>query len=333
MKNIDIARKLGVSTATVSLALNNKAGVSKQTKMQILELKTRDTYMSVSPSPVIQLVIHKKHGKIIDNKPFFANLVSTIQLEAMKYNYKLNVIHYFDGMDTNAFITALSSANVIGNLILATEMDSEDLEMYRKLHTPIVLLDSSFDLESYDSVIINNEDAIFQAVHYLIKKGHNSIGYLRSSVNISNFEHRYDGYRSALRYFGIENNPRPCYFLHCSMEQSYQDMKLILQSKNIILPSVFICDLDYIALGAAKALIEAGYRIPNDISIMGFDDIDSCQIFNPPISTIHVNRDNIGSLAVQILQQRITHPDQAITTTRISSRLVERASIDTLVNS
>ncbi|MDD3403717.1 MAG: LacI family DNA-binding transcriptional regulator [Hespellia sp.] len=331
MTNADIAQKLGISVTAVSLALNNKPGVSDKTREKVRVLKSGDFHQNyMQQNFTIQFIVHKKHGEIIDDKPFFNNLIGTIQQEAMFHSYQLNIIHYSNEMNLEDFVKSISLSNIVGTIILATEMTEDDLAIYNLLSQPLVLLDASFDLSDFDSVTINNKDAVFQAVAYAYNLGHKSIGYLRSSVSISNFDHRYDGYRSALRHFELEDYYRPCFYLHCSINQSYEDMKQILSSEDIVLPSIFLCDLDYIALGASKALIETGYHIPEDISIIGFDDISASQVFQPPLTTIHVNRDDIGKIAVQVLHERIQNPMQAHITTQISAYIVPRSSVSSL---
>lgn len=328
MRNIEIAKRLGISATAVSLALNHHPGVSDKTRKQVLYLKTLGEEDTVSRLPCINLVIHKKHGEIINDKPFFINLISTIQQEAYLHSFRMNIIHYSQNLDMEMYLRSLKQAKASGTLLLATEMLKEDLEPYRTLDTPLLFLDSHFELEDYDSVTINNREAIFKTVAYLYKLGHRRIGYLKSSIPINNFSQRFDGYTSALKYFHLDDKASPVFSLHCSTEQAHQDMKRILRRlpEDFILPTAFICDLDYIALGAMKAMLELGYQIPGDVSLTGFDDIAASRVVTPSLTTIRINQEDIGRTAVQCLVNRIRHPEEAAVNLQISSSLIERES-------
>lgn len=334
MKNIDIAKLLGISTTSVSLALNNRPGVSEITKKKILDLKQTTSSIpgqnnkTPSTQPNIIFVVHKKHGEIINDKPFFSDLISSIQQEAMSHSFGLNILHYNHSQNIEDFINVLSSANTSGIILLATEMEREDLQYYKIIDKPIVLLDSYFDLEHFDSVIINNQSSIFKAIEYAYNLGHRNIGYLKSSVNINNFAYRFDGYKNALRFFNLEDNNNPVFNLNCSIDLAYHGMKRILvnKPKDLKMPTIFISDLDYMALGAMRALKEEGYSIPGDISIIGFDNIAACEVFDPPLSTIRVNTTDIGRLAVIRLIKKINTLENIYITTQICTELVIRGS-------
>ncbi len=333
MKNTDIARRLGISATAVSLALNNHPGVSEKTRYEVLKLKrpadTAGTSSGdVCTPPLLIFAIHRKHGLIINDKPFFSSLVSTIQQEAMLHNYSLNILHYSPGQDENKYIDNLQLPNVAGIILLATEMNEEDLLLYKNIKKPMVLLDSFFTLEQYDSVTINNEASLFQAVQYAYQLGHRNIGYLKSSISINNFRQRFDGYINALHYYHLKENNNPVFTLHCNTEQAYLDMKQILSDefRQIPLPDIFVSDLDYIALGAIRALKEHGYKVPEDISVIGYDDIPTCEVFDPPLTTIQVNKADIGRIAVRCLIEKSTTHAQHHTYTQISTTLIPRGS-------
>lgn len=334
MKNIDIAKKLGISPTAVSLALNNHSGVSEKTRHEVMKLKrTSEKFKSLNinqnaANPVLIFAIHRKHGQIINDKPFFSSLISTIQQEAMLHTYALNILHYSSDQDTEKYMENFQLPGVAGIILLATEMDKDDLQPYKKITKPMILLDSSFDLEQFDSVTINNRASLFQTIEYAYHLGHRNIGYLKSNVHINNFEHRFEGYKSALRYYHLEGNNNPIFSLHCNTEQAYQDMKDLLLNKphNVHMPSIFVSDLDYIALGAIRALKEYGYRIPEDISVIGYDDIPTCEVFDPPLTTVQVNREDIGRIAVRCLIEKIASSSNHYINTQISASLMIRGS-------
>jgi len=326
MKNKEIAKRLGISAASVSLALNNRPGVSDKTRSQVLRLKNSDIESQLHvKKPVIQFIIHKASGAIIDNKPFFANLVSTLQQESLRYDYQLNVFYFTPDMPTDVFIRAISSPDAAGTILLATELSREDLDMYRTLPQPLILIDGLSANDRYDTVTISNRTSVLHALSFAYGMGHRKIGYLKSRFPISNFEERFDGYLDGLNFYGLDVDSCPVIELDCSIEGAYRSMSRYLDTASK-LPTIFLCDLDYIALGAARALKEHGYRVPEDVSVIGFDDIAECEAFDPPLTTLRVDNDDIGKFGVRLLHDRITNPAMARTDTQISTQLIERGS-------
>lgn len=330
MKNIDIARKLGISSTAVSLALNHHSGVSEETRQKICRLKecssARAKKCISPPNRSITLAIHKKHGQIMNDKPFFSELISTIQQEALRHSYNLNVLHYMQ-LQNKSYLDTLQADNNSGIILLATELEPKDFSIYKGIQKPLVLLDSISESPRLSSVILNNTSSVFQAVQYAYNLGHRNIGYLKSRTYIRNFDQRYDGYRKGLGYYHLEYNCNSVFELPCSMEQAYLEMKNILTSVSAVnMPTIFLSDLDYIALGAAKAFRESGYRIPQDISIIGYDDLPSCRIFDPPLSSVQVSQKKMGETAVRQLIQKISSPKAYTTVTEISAKLIIRSS-------
>ncbi len=340
LKNKDIASKLGISTAAVSLARNNKPGVSEETRAKVLALikHNEENYYSptsqVSTGQTILFIIHKRHGEIIIDKPFFSDLIESVQIAAVKNHFSLEISHYTSDLDLSKYISSLNMANVAGIVLLATEMLQEDLQFYKELNVPIVLLDSVFEFEQFDSVTIDNTTAILQAFNYAYNMGHRNIGYLRSSVFINNFDQRYDGFLKALRYFSLTQCTHPVFSLHSNIEMSYLQMKQILEHlpPDFKMPTCFLCDLDYLGIAAMNALKDFGYKVPEDISIIGFDDVAACEICSPPLTTIRVNRNDIGRIAVNTLINRIRTPHSYYVHTYVSSELIVRKSVKKILS-
>jgi len=336
IKNTEIAEKLGISKTAVSLAINNKPGVSEETRQKVLKMisdSLADTVPSAGKSTVssgsILLSVHKTHGKVINDKPFFSNLVETIQLEAMRADYLLTITHYMPGQNIEQYMNYIQSLNVNGIIVMATELDQDGLNSYMKLNIPMILLDATFDLADVDSVALDNQRAIFRAFDYGYRMGHREIGFLKSSTFINNFGHHYDGYVKGIREYGLEDSNHPVISLPCTMEEAYLEMKEFLKHppKGFKMPTLFLADLDYIALGAMKAVKEAGYKVPEDVSFIGYDDVSACEISDPPLTTTRVNRGDVGRIVMNRLIHKLKEPSDFYTTTQVSSKLIIRESV------
>ena len=232
------------------------------------------------------------------------------------------------GQELEQYVEYIEGMPIDGIILMATEMTYEDLEYYQNLKVPIVLLDGAFELACMDSVTIDNENSVFNAVSYAYKKGHRHIGYLKGGVFIQNFGHRFDGFLKGIREYQLEEYRHPVISLPCNIEGAYKKMKeLLREDKDFVMPTLFLADLDYIALGAMQALKEEGYRIPEDISVIGYDDVAACEVFEPPLTTVRVNRKDIGRLAMNRLLEKMSEKGDYYTSTQISSDLIERESV------
>lgn len=335
IKNIDIARKLGISTTAVSLAINNKPGVSDETRQRVLT-ELQNSYIADTPKNIyngsLTLVVHKKSGEIIVDKPFFSSLIESIQSEASLRSYALTITHYSQEQDIDAYIQQLSATSTDGILLQATEMDYDDLDKYKQLPFPIVLIDSVFDLSHFDSVSLDDERSFFNAFLYAYEHGHRDIGFLKGSTPIINFGHHFAGFQRGIHYCCSERDNHPVITLPPNINSSYESMKKFLEHppEDFRMPTLFLSDLDYIALGAMKALKEAGYIIPDEVSIIGYEDIDACLISEPSLSTIQINRTDIGRIAVDRLIEKINNKNSCYTETHVLSDLVIRQSFRAL---
>jgi len=327
----DIARRINVSPATVSNALNNKNGVSEEVKQLVIKTAREMGYFKNRKNKnTIRFIIFKKHGYIVSDTPFFSSLIEGIEKECKLQGYDLLVSHInFPEEGYRELKSIINNDSSSGLLILATEMTDEDFHVIYDSKIPVVLLDNYFRNNDFDSVLINNTDSSFIATKFLINRGHKEIGYLKGSIRINNFYHREQGYIQALREYGLEVNEKYQMCLEPTMDGAYRDMKKILSS-NIHMPTAFFADNDIIAFGAMRAMKEAGIKIPEDVSIIGFDDMPFCDITNPRLTTIKVFKQEMGGIAVKRLIQKITDRDCVIQKIEVCTQLIVRESVKTI---
>lgn len=331
VKLVDIANKADVSISTVSLALNNKDGVSDVKRDEILRIAEEMGYPIKDfdeEERAIRFAIYKRHGNVVSDTPFFAKLIEGVQRQCRLNKYDLSISHIsHDEDDLEDIIKNINNDKSKGLLLLATEMLEDDLNYFSNLKKPLIILDSYFKHQENDYVLINNTEAASKATLHLIENGHQEIGYLHSSIYINNFWYRKRGFEEALRERNIKYNKDYLFEMKPTMEGAYQDMKSILNSGNVKLPTAFFADNDIIAFGAIRALKEYGMKIPEDISVIGFDDMPFCEISDPRLSTVKVFKVEMGRLAVKRLIEKIDKVDCIRQKIEVGTELVIRDSV------
>lgn len=326
----EISKLSGFSPATVSNALNNKKGVCRETAEKIIKIAQDNGYFTKPKIAGIKFVIYKNNGLVVSNSPFFASLIAGVVSESKKYGYDTAIFNLDKSspefeQNLNQLMTDGKSAI----LLLATEMTEEEIQVFNNIPAPVVILDGWFEKSVFNSVLINNTDSANSAVQFLIENGHRKIGYLGGNERIRNFIDRKRGFDHALIQNGLKINPSYDFYLMPSMDGAYNDMNLLLEKKPE-LPTAFFADNDIIALGAMKALKDHGYSIPNDISIIGFDDVEFSSISTPALTTIRVFKQEMGQIAVRRLIELINTDTKVKSKIQICNEFVVRDSVKRL---
>ena len=336
MKTImqDIAKIAGVSPGTVSNALNDRKGVGKDTKEKIIKIAEEMGYFrntKKNDGKIIRLIKYKKNGHVVADTPFFSSLIEACEKECRKNGYELLISQVVYGEHTKEDVHKIVNHHKIdGILLLATEMDESDFKYFEGIEIPMVVVDSYFKEIDYDYVVINNTKGAYSATKYLIDKGHKNIGLLGSNIEIKNFKYRLEGYIKTLNTFGIEFNENNNIYVDPTIEGAYSDFKVYLEKNKDNLPSAFFALNDIIALGAMKAMNEAGISIPNDVSIVGFDDIPFSSYSNPGVTTVKVHTKTMGKTAVKRLMESIENDVEITLKIEINTELIERESVKSL---
>ena len=325
----DIAIKLNVSPATVSLALNGRPGVNEKTRENILALARELNYSgNIGENNTLKrkakkifenigFLVYKRYGRVITDSEFFTALISSVEMAARAQNYTILLSYCIGDKEISNTIKLLKSSNLVGLLILGTELAEEDAELFYQLNLPVVILDCDILGCKLDTVTIHNEDGIWRGMKYLYDQGHRDIGYLHSSFSIRNFEQRRLGYKNCL-----EVEP--------TIEGTCADICELVK-QGIKFPSAVIADNDLIALGAMKAFAQCGIKVPDDVSIIGFDDIPMTSIIEPQLTSVHVSCETLGELAINQLLRRKENPAAIPQRISVSTNLNIRSSVKVLV--
>lgn len=328
----DIAEQLGISPAAVSMAINDKPGVSESTRKRVLNAAREMGYdMSrvkkhSATKGRVAFILYKKHGAVVDDTQFFSDLTEGVLRACREQHYVMDTHYILDIDSTHRVIRAVLDGDTSGILLLGTEMRAEDFGPFQDLPIPIVVMDTYFEGLNKDCVLINNVQGAYTAAKYLISKHRGQPGYLRSSYSICNFEERADGFYKAIREHGFSASRSIVHRLAPSLEGAYADMRALLKAGEKI-ASCYFADNDLIAAGAVRAFKEAGYRIPEDIGIVGFDNTAFCELIEPPLTTVNVPRQSLGHTAVARLLDLIPAGGPTSLKIEVQTNLVKRRSL------
>ncbi len=325
-----ISELSGFSIATVSNVLNNKKSANKKTAETILHIAQELGYRTAPKIKTIKLVQCKKHGSVLGDSPFFSALIEGVQLGCQANDYKLEmlIINHSDS-DYAQEVQSLLLDNSAAILLLATELDEEDMKCFENSKVPLVVLDNWYGNMLFNATVINNVDSACNATTYLIDRGHRNIGYLTSTVSINNFREREYGLTRALTKAGLQLEDKYVVHLRPTTDGAFQDMTEYLATTPE-LPTAFFSDNDTIALGAMKALQEKGYKIPEDISLIGFDDTPFHGLISPALTTMRVFKEEMGVAAVEMLNRIINNPTAIPYKQEISTCFIPRQSVQKL---
>lgn len=295
----EISKITGFSPATVSNALNRKKGVNSVTSDTIVKTARELGYFEESFSNKIRFVMYKTNGLITDDTPFFTMMVDGFQKECKRCGREM-VIHYLDKRDADfpEQVEELTQDQTAPMVVVGAELMDEDFHYFEHAQCPMLTLDYWHDSMRCDGILINNEDAVVEAVNYLVRKGHRKIGYLKGKFRIKAFRAREQGYKKGLIQNGLPCKDAYTVELSTTMDGAYQDMKEYLDTKPSM-PTAFFADNDMIALGAMKAMREAGVKIPDEVSLVGFDDLPFSEISTPRLSSLRVPKQVMGEMAVR----------------------------------
>ncbi len=328
----ELAKTLGISEAAVSLALNNKPGVSTQTRNRVKDAALQagidlTRFNSAKHSSPIYLIYYRKNGAVLADTSFFDSLTKGVEESCMDQGFRVNYLNVYTMLELTHQLENLSVQDAAGVIVLGTEMREEDFQTLAFTDLPIVLLDNHFLSSKIDSVTIANTDGAYLATNYLIKKRKTPPGYLHSSYFITNFGERMEGYYKALTYNGMSRSLALVHELTPSIEGAFSDMDALIKSGEH-LADCYFADNDLIAIGAMRAFKENGYQVPRDVSIIGFDDIALCNYTEPDLTTVHVPSRYMGATAAKRLIERINGARNYYpVNVQISTHLVVRHSI------
>jgi len=329
----DIAERVGVSPTTVSLVLNNKPGAGEELRERILKTARELGYTAFRSSRAHSLCLLQiaRHGHAVnrDHDVFLADYIEGLSHGAKQAGFTLEILSFKPGPIAQVIEAALGKT-AAGFIILGTELSREEVEAFELLRKPLVFIDTYHEFLNFDFVDMNNEDSAYQIVSHLVAKGHRDLGMVKGAIETRNFKLREEGFIESLAKFGLDFDPARIYAVDSTFHGAFEDMSSIL-ARGTRLPAALFCANDIIACGCLRAIRQAGLRVPDDVSVVGFDDLPMSAISDPPLTTIRVSKAQIGRMAIQLLVGRFhSDPEAPSAKVLIGGQLIERQSVKDL---
>lgn len=331
----DIARELGVSPATVSLVLNNRPGVGDEKREEIMKkIMELDCDYLLKEGGVnrgdIGFVIYKCGGSIVNEYPFFNYLSESINKAIEKNNFTMTIMYLDKSMPLNERYLALENFRYAGYIVYAVEMYPEDLEVFEKLNVPCVYLDNPFPGMAVDTVTVDNYLGIYQGFEYLYQMGHRDFGYIRSKVQILCFEERIRAYEDCLRRASLPMKKEFIMDVGYLESETERDIEMYL-SKHPKLPTAFMADNDLLACRAVRAFKRFGIKVPEEVSVVGFDNRPICSFTEPKVTTVQLPGDEMGEIAVEMLMKKLANKRRHTGKYKLGTKLIENESVKKLI--
>lgn len=336
MTNRELAAIIGVSPAALSLVINHKPGISDATRSFITnklhELGYDHLFKSPSPavSNSIAFVTYKPLGEFLNVRPLYWELMEHIEKRAREYGYNIILHSLYSDRPLSEQISQLVQTGCKGAIVMTGQMSDDIFRQFLALPFPVVSMDNAYINIDCGAVYINHQMGVYQAVEYLISCGFERIGYLKSKYSLESHRERFQALCSVLSSFGLRLLPEDVIELRLKEKDCYEDMCGYLKGEPV-LPPVFFCEDDIIAYGAIRALQEYNYRIPEDISIMGYNDRPASENFIIPLTTIRISRMDFSYAAVDEVIRMLNDPSTSSRSRKVAvgTKVVKRQSVKT----
>ena len=305
----DIANVAGVSIATVSRILNfdKTLNVSEETRKKVFSTAEEMNYVTIKERKnklknyTIGIICSFNEIKELSD-PYFLSIRMAIEKKCLEDNIGFKSLYLSNFIKDNTY-----NYKDLDGIIAIGIFESDEINKLRELSPNIIFIDSSPEEWEFDSIVVDLKYGTKKALDYLYNLGHKDIGYIGAKVIPHN---SIDGnelinYREEANVLFLNFNE---YLLDENKEISKEILNTMLMKEALKLkklPSAFFIASDPMAIGAYKAIQEEGYSIPNDISIVGFDDIATAQYLSPSLTTVKIFTDYMGEIALETLMERI----------------------------
>ncbi|CAM3598411.1 LacI family DNA-binding transcriptional regulator [Marinicrinis lubricantis] len=321
----DVAREAGVSISTVSNALNNVDVLHPKTKEHVLAVAKRLNYVPNLNGKLLKSGETNMLGFFTTSVagPYFYTLVESMSRECDRLGYGLNVLVT---KDKQVIMSNILGGRVDGVIIFEElRVSDQDIAVMERNKIKAVFLDRVIQNETMGSIIFNSFEDGYKATQYLISLGHKKIAYISGVDTMFDSVQRKQGYLEALREHRLPIDEAYILQGYFEEEGSYNAVKTFLRQYPENVPDAFLAGNDLSAIGCIRALKSEGYEVPQDVSVVGFDDIDIAQYFTPPLTTVRNQIARQGVLIIDHLDRMIRNKEQG-KVQRLTGELIVRGS-------
>lgn len=305
--NIDqIARLARVSTATVSRAINHSPSVRLKTAERIRKLIAEVGYVPNQSARTLSSGRSQLFGVVISDitNPFFPDLVSAFEQLCMEKNYDTILANTnYDVKRLHQCLGRMIERRVDGIAIYTSEMDDRAAAMLHRHKVPVVTLAQGLRGNSFHTVFVDHRPGIVKAVQHLVQLGHTNIAFISGPQDLWSTHRRLELFREAMLKAALPLPPERIAEGDSRLEGGSAAIRQLL--KLTPRPTAIICSNDLMALGALKTIIEASLRVPDDLSLIGIDDLQMVSLSNPPLTSIQIPRTEIARHSFRILWDSI----------------------------
>lgn len=326
----DIANKLGVSSVTVSKALSNKEGVSDDLKIKIKNLAEKMGYRYNTAAKSIKDGLSYNIGVLIPERftgishSFYMRVYQHISLHLEQYGYFgiLNILSS-DEEESLSYPRIYNEKKVDGIIILG-QISKPYIETIQSMDLPKIFLDFYDEHSSIDSIVSDNFYGAYEITNYLIQNNHKRIAYVGNIYSTSSIQDRFLGYYKSLLEHGLVLDPN---LILNDRDERGTYIDIVLPEET---PTAFVCNCDQVAYNLYDRLNALGYRIPEDFSVVGFDNDIYATLTTPKLTTVEVDIEKMAQLALKTIMDKITNPDHTNGRVQVQGKIIYRDSVRTL---
>jgi DNA-binding LacI/PurR family transcriptional regulator len=316
----DIADQLGLSISTVSLALRAAPQVAEETRMRVVDAAEQLGY-TVRPRhhrPVLSHVAFITRDEL--GNDFYGAVLSGAESECRRLGLTLHFMQINDD-------STIRQGNYLqaDGLLVVGSIGESIVRQLKQLELPTVLVDNNLPFLHLDRILIENVHSMYRTTQYAYGCGHRAIAFLCGPITTSSFKERLIGYRAAIADLGLQ--PLELYFHDTDARDVVQTLHDQFQRYDQLTFTALIGCNDKATMRAFHALHDQGVHVPNEVSLLGFDDVDLASVIRPALTTNHVPRELLGRLGVQRLVERAREPGLPPLGLTIETTLIERDSV------
>lgn len=328
----DIAEKLSVSSVTVSKALNDKEGVSEELKEKIKSVAEEMGYRFNTLAKSMKEGYSYNVGVIIPER--FTGTTQSFYLQFYQYISQVldsrqysGILHILSEEDENSVrLPRIYNERKADGFIILGQINNDYAAAIYEMDAPVIFLDFYNDQNNIDSVLTDNFYGVYEAMNYLIKNGHRKIGFVGNIYATSSIQDRYLGYYKALLEHRIQLEER---YVISDRDERGRFIEIDLPAD---LPTAFICNCDQVAYNLINLLKKNRINVPEDCSVMGFDNDIYATLTDPPLTTVAVDMEEMSRVAVKFILEKVRDKGKKFGRTFIKGNIIYRESVRDIKN-